>query len=53
MSEFLAQGGYGAYIWSSFGISVIALGATAYFTLSAYRKAKQTLARLQGSETNI
>ncbi len=53
MSEFLAQGGYGFYIWSSFGISFIALAAAAYYTLSAYRKAKRGLARLQDSETNI
>ncbi|MGA7711256.1 MAG: heme exporter protein CcmD [Rhizomicrobium sp.] len=53
MSDFIAQGGYGAYVWSAYGVSLLGLGAVTFFTLSAYRKAKRALARLQLSETNI
>lgn len=27
MSEFLSMGGYGAYVWPCFGVSLVVLGA--------------------------
>jgi heme exporter protein CcmD len=53
MSDFIAQGGYGAYVWSAYAVSFFGLGAIAFYSLAAYRKAKRALARLQDSETNI
>ena len=53
MSEFLFQGGYGAYVWSAYAISLLALGLTLGLTLHAWRKAKRRLARLKEAETNI
>jgi len=48
MSEFLSQGGYGAYVWPAYAISLAALGAAVALTLAAYRRAKRRLARLEG-----
>ncbi|MDE2133451.1 MAG: heme exporter protein CcmD [Alphaproteobacteria bacterium] len=53
MSEFLSQGGYGFYVWSSFAVSAAAVGFMIAFTLCAWRKAKRALAALQDSETNF
>jgi heme exporter protein D len=44
MSDFLNQGGYGFYVWSSYGISAIGLGVLIVWTVASWRKAK---ARLQ------
>jgi len=53
MSDFLYQGGYGAYVWTAYALSVVAIGAIIALTLAAYRKSKRALARLQDSETNL
>jgi heme exporter protein CcmD len=49
MAEFFDMGGFGSYIWSSYGFAVICLG---WLNYASWRKAKTTaeqLAKLQAS----
>ena len=48
MSEFWAMGGYAAYVWPAFGISLAALAATALWAVAAYLRARATLDALEG-----
>jgi heme exporter protein D len=43
MSDFWAMGGYAAYVWPAYGISFVALAGTAWWTVSAYLRAKAAL----------
>lgn len=45
MSEFLAMGGYGAYVWSSYAIFLIVLLID---FISPWRRRRQVLADLRG-----
>ena len=47
MSAFFAMGGYGAYIWPAYGVSVLLLGAAIMVTWRAYARAKAQLAALE------
>ena len=47
MSEFLAMGGYGAFIWPAFGVSAVLLGGAAVLTMRAWRRARARLAALE------
>ena len=40
-------GPYGAYIWSSYAVTVIALGGLIVWTLAGWRAAKAKLAALE------
>ena len=44
MSEFLQMGGYAAYVWSAYGITLIVLGANIW---AAFRNHAKMLARAQ------
>lgn len=50
MSGFWAMGGYAAYVWPAYGISFAALAASAWWTVSAYMRAKAALAALEGNK---
>ena len=43
MTEFLDMGGFGSYIWSSYGFAVICLG---WLNYASWRKAKTTAEHL-------
>ena len=47
MSAFFAMGGYGAYIWPAYGVTVLLLGAAIVMTARAYARAKAQLAALE------
>ncbi len=47
MSGFLAMGGYAAFIWPAYGVSVALLGAAIALTWRAYARAKARLAALE------
>jgi heme exporter protein D len=47
MSDFLAMGGYGAYIWPAYGVSVLFLGIAIAQTLRAYARARAQLKALE------
>ncbi|HVJ51433.1 MAG TPA: heme exporter protein CcmD [Aliidongia sp.] len=51
LSDFLAMGGYAAYIWPAYAAAFLILG---FFTVNAvmrYRAAQRSLARLQADRT--
>ncbi len=50
MSDFWAMGGYAAYVWPAYGISFMALAATAWWTVSTYLRAKAVLAALESKK---
>jgi heme exporter protein CcmD len=55
MTMFLSP--YAEYVWASYAISAVAIGATVIFTLHAWRKAKRALEGrekpVEVSETNL
>lgn len=40
MSDFLYQGGYGFYVWSSYGVSAVAIVALIAWVAIGWRQAK-------------
>jgi heme exporter protein D len=47
MTEFLAQGGYAAFVWPAYGVSVAGLVVAAVIVWRSYAKAKAHLAALE------
>ena len=47
IADFPWMGGYGAFIWSAYGLSAVSLIAALVLTLSAYKRAKAKLAMLE------
>ncbi len=45
--QFLAMGGYAAYVWPAYGLTVIVLGGLLAWSLGAYRRRQRELERLQ------
>ena len=50
MSEFLAMGGYAAYVWPAYGVAVAVLGGLAIDAVLRYRAAQRRLDRLRETE---
>jgi heme exporter protein D len=48
MSQFLAMGGYAAYVWPAYGITAVVLVGLVVQSLRAYRLRQRELERLQG-----
>jgi len=48
MKEFLAMGGYAAYVWTSYGITVTVIALNAWF---AQRRHRLALSAIQASGT--
>jgi heme exporter protein D len=42
--DFLAMGGYGAYVWTSYGLGAVVLGLVAFGARRAERRALDALA---------
>ena len=47
MSGILNMGGYAAFVWPAYGVSVLLLGAAIGLTWRAYARAKAQLAALE------
>ncbi|MGH6878702.1 MAG: heme exporter protein CcmD [Rhizomicrobium sp.] len=47
MIHFFAMGGYAAFVWPAYGITLIALGAAIADTLRAYFRAKAMLEKIE------
>lgn len=45
MTDYLAMGGFAAFVWPSYGLSIFALAALTVWTLRADRRAKDSLGR--------
>jgi heme exporter protein CcmD len=44
---YLEMGGYAAYVWPAYGISLLGLGGMAFWTLHEFRQASRKLALLE------
>jgi heme exporter protein D len=49
MNEFFAMGGYAAYVWPAYAISLLALSGLAYFTLRRGRRLRRRLEQAENS----
>jgi heme exporter protein D len=47
LTSFLAMGGYAAYVWPAYGLTVIVLVGLLLWSLGAYRRRQRELERLQ------
>ena len=47
MNSFFAMGGYGAFIWPAYGVSLLGLLAMTWQSWAAWRAAKKRLAALE------
>jgi heme exporter protein D len=47
VTKFLAMGGYAAYVWPAYGVTVVVLGGLLIWSLGAYRRRQRELDRLQ------
>jgi heme exporter protein D len=47
VTSFFAMGGYAAFIWPAYGVSLLGLLAMAWQSWSAWRTAKKRLAALE------
>ena len=47
MNNFFAMGGYAAFIWPAYGVSVLALVAMVWQSVAAWRAAKKRLEALE------
>lgn len=45
MAEFFHMGGYGFYVWTSFGLATIVLGANAVWAIMNHKKQLSRIAR--------
>ena len=50
MSTFFAMGGYAAYVWAAYGVSLLGIAAAATLVLRSYWKAKAMLAELENAD---
>jgi heme exporter protein D len=47
VAKFLAMGGYAAYVWPAYALTLAVLGGLLLWCLGAYRRAGRELQRLQ------
>jgi len=48
MVQFLAMGGYAAYVWPAYAVSLTVLAAAVAWTLHAERRVRRRLVELEG-----
>jgi heme exporter protein D len=51
MSGFWAMGGYAAYVWPAYALSLVGLAIAALLTLRAHARAKAILAALESQRS--
>ncbi|MFP3943648.1 MAG: heme exporter protein CcmD [Alphaproteobacteria bacterium] len=51
MSEFFSMGGYAAYVWPSYAVTVLAGLAVGLHSLRRYRRARQLVEKLERERT--
>jgi heme exporter protein D len=49
MAAFFSMGGYAAFVWPAYGVSVVGIAAAILLTLRSYRRAKSRLAAIEGA----
>ncbi|SEK55024.1 heme exporter protein D [Colwellia chukchiensis] len=53
VSAFLDMGGYGFYVWLSYGVSFAALALLVTSSIAGHKKAKQQIAQRQKREAKL
>lgn len=53
ISAFFAMGGYGFYVWLSYGISIAALALLIFSSTSSHKKIKQQIVQRQKREAKL
>ena len=53
ISAFLAMGGYGFYVWLSYGVSILVLALLVLSSISSHKKTKQHIAQRQKREIKL
>ena len=53
MTEFLAMGGHGAYVWSAYGLSLFVLAAIGVWPLAALRNVIRRRQRRQALQSAL
>jgi heme exporter protein D len=53
MNEFWAMGGYGLYVWGSYGVTVLAMAAEVVLLRRRKRIAHENLLRLRGAQRGV
>lgn len=48
IAGFFAMGGYAAYVWPAYGLTIGVLGGLLWWSLAAYRRSQRRLEQLQG-----
>lgn len=48
--RFLAMGGYAAFVWPAYGVTLIGIGAAIAVTLRSYARAKAMFAELESND---
>ena len=48
MEQFLAMGGYAAYVWPAYTISLLVLAGAVAWTVTTERRMRRRLAQLEG-----
>jgi len=51
VTEFLAMGGYAAFVWPAYGIAAAVLAGLVVESVAAYRRARRALARLEAARS--
>jgi heme exporter protein CcmD len=46
MSHFFAMGGYAAFVWPAYGVSIAGIASATGLTLRSYARAKALLAKI-------
>jgi heme exporter protein CcmD len=46
VTQFLEMGGYAAFVWPAYGVTLLGLGAAVVLTLRSYGRAKRLFARI-------
>jgi heme exporter protein D len=47
MSDLLNMGGYAAFVWPAYAVSIVLLGGAIAWTWQSYRRARRQLAALE------
>ena len=53
ISAFIDMGGYGFYVWLSYGVSIVALALLVFSSLSEHKKIKQKISQRQKREIKL
>lgn len=53
ISAFLNMGGYGFYVWLSYGVSISALALLIFSSINSHKKIKQQIVKRQKRETKL